>query len=169
MIMRNILTGKGRRTVTWNHPVLDAETAFAMRGLDLINAMKEGRFPPPPVWNLIDFRLLEIEEGRVVLEMTPAEYHYNRFGTMQGGIECTILDAGAGYAVHSTLSAGTGYTSLDLAVNYIRPIAVETGPIRCVGSIMHKGTRIAIAEANIIDRNDQVYAHAISKCLLFKV
>jgi uncharacterized protein (TIGR00369 family) len=155
--------------VTWDRPALDAETAFRMRGIDLIRAMLEGRFPPPPVWSLAHIRLLEIAEGRAVLEMTPDEYHYNRFGAVQGGIECAVLDAAAGYAVHSTLPAGTGYTTLDLRVNYLRPVSKETGPLRCVGSIVHKGSRVALAEADLIDGNNRLYAHAISTCLIFKL
>jgi uncharacterized protein (TIGR00369 family) len=140
-----------------------------MRGLDLMSAMKDGRFPPPPVWSLVNFRLLEFGEGRAVMEMTPAEYHYNRFGVVQGGILCPVLDAAAGYAVHSTLPAGTGYTTLDLKVNYLRPVSVETGPLRCVGRIVHRGSRVCLAEADLTDGNGRLYAHAVSTCLLFKL
>jgi uncharacterized protein (TIGR00369 family) len=160
---------RGRRTVTWVHSGMDANMIFAMRGLDLLNAVKEGRIPVPPVWNLVDFRLAEIAEGHVVFEIDPAEYHLNRFGIVQGGLECAVLDAAAGYAVHSTLPAGTGYTTLELKVNFFRPISMETGLIRCVGSIIHRGTRVAVADANMLDNNNLPYAHAISTCLLFKI
>ncbi len=162
-------TGKGRRTVTWEHPAIDSQTAFGMSGLDLLREMKEGRIPPPPVWELVNFRVTEMAEGRVVFEIDPAEYHYNRFGVVQGGIECAILDAAVGYAVHSTLPAGTGYTTLELKTNYLRPISMETGTIRCIGSIIHRGSRVALAQADMVDRDDLLYTHAVSTCLLFKL
>jgi uncharacterized protein (TIGR00369 family) len=140
-----------------------------MRGLDLMSAMKEGRLPPPPVWGLVDLRLLEFGEGRAVMEMTPAERHYNRFGVVQGGILCPVLDAAAGYAVHSTLPVGTGYTTLDLKVNYLRPVSAETGPLRCEGRIVHRGSRVCLAEADLTDGKGRLYAHALSTCLLIKL
>jgi uncharacterized protein (TIGR00369 family) len=148
---------------------MDYKAAFGMRGLDLVNAIKEGRFPLPPVWDLVNFRLREVAEGRVVFEINPAEYHYNCFGMVQGGIECAVLDAGAGYALHSTLPAGTGYTTLELKVNYLRPISLETGTIRCLGTVIHKGSRVAVAQADMLDSNNLLYAHAISTCLVFKL
>ena len=77
---------RGRRTLTWDRPDVDVETVLSMSGPELMKAMLDGRFPLPPVWGLVNFRLVEFSEGRAVMEMTPAEYHYNRFGAVQGGI-----------------------------------------------------------------------------------
>ena len=79
------------RTITWAHQMIEQNPAES--GLEYLLAIKEGRIPPPPVWNLIGCRLAEIREGCGTLEITPAEYHYNRFGVVQGGILCTMLDA----------------------------------------------------------------------------
>jgi len=159
---------KRSRTVTWAEPVIDAEGISRMSGLELLRAVKDGRTPPPPVWSLVDLRLMEIDEGRAVFEIQFAEYHYSRFGRVQGGIECPALDAATGYAVHSTLPAGLGYTTLELKVNYIRPITSETGLMRCVGSVIHRGSRVALAEAKMLDRKGLLYAHAIATCLILE-
>lgn len=167
--MNRTRSSKGRRTVTWTRPDINPDAPFEMSCLDLLSAVKEGRIPPSPVWELVGFRLIDFAEGQVIFEFNPAEYHYNRFGMVQGGIECPVLDAGTGYAVHTTLPAGTGYRTLELKVNFLRTISAETGPVRCVGNILHKGSRVAVAEANMMDGKDRLYAHAISTCLLFEV
>jgi uncharacterized protein (TIGR00369 family) len=159
---------KRGRTVTWVVPVVDAEAISTMSGLDLLRQTEVGRTPPPPVWRLVDFRLVKIDEGHAVFEIHFAEHHLSRFGRVQGGIECPVLDAAMGYAVHSTLPAGAGYTTLELKVNYLRPITLETGLMRCVGSVIHKGNRIALAEAQLLDREGLVYAHAVSTCLILE-
>lgn len=163
MTKKPVYTGK--RTVTWVTPVIDEQPAMTS-GLNLLRAVKDGRTPPPPVWKLIGLRLAEIEEGRAVFEIEFAEYHYSRFGKVQGGIECAVLDAATGYAVHSTLPAGVSYTTLELKVNYLRPITIETGLMQCIGSIIHRGTRIAVAEATMQDSNGRACAYAISTCLI---
>lgn len=156
------------RTVTWTQPIIDAEAISRMSGLELLRAVKDGRTPPPPVWSLVDLRLVEIDEGRAIFEIHFAEYHYSRFGKVQGGIECPALDAATGYAVHSTLRAGVGYTTLELKVNYVRPITSETGLMRCLGSVIHRGHRVAVAEAKMLDCKGLLYAHAIATCLILE-
>ncbi len=158
----------GRRTVTWETLVIDEQAVATTSGLDLLRAVQDGRTPPPPVWRLIGLRLAEIEEGRAVFEIEFAEYHLGRFGNVQGGIECAVFDAAMGYAVHSTLPAGVGYTTLELKVNYLRPITTGAGLMRCVGSIIHKGNRIAVAEATMLDSKGLAYAHAVSTCLILE-
>jgi uncharacterized protein (TIGR00369 family) len=158
----------GRRTVTWAAPVIDERAIAITSGLDLLRAVRDGRTPAPPVWGLIGLRLTEIEEGHAVFEIEFAEYHYSRFGKVQGGIECAVFDAATGYAVHSTLPAGVSYTTLEIKVNYLRPITVETGLMRCVGGIIHRGNRIAVAEATMLDSKGLAYAHAISTCLILE-
>jgi uncharacterized protein (TIGR00369 family) len=155
-----------RRNVTWVVPTIDGSSTPATSTLDLIREVRDGRTPPPPVWRLVNFRLSEIEEGRAVFEIQFQEYHYNRFGKVQGGIECAVLDAAMGYAVHSTLPAGAGYTTLEMKINYLRPITSETGLMRCSGGIIHKGSRIATAEARLLDCHDLLYAHSVCTCLI---
>jgi uncharacterized protein (TIGR00369 family) len=111
---------------------------------------------------------VEINEGYAAFEIQFAEYHYSRFGKVQGGIECAVLDAATGYAVHSTLPAGVAYTTVELKVNYLRPITIESGLMRCVGSVIHRGSRISVAEARMLDCHGVLHAHAISACLILQ-
>lgn len=98
----------------------------------------------------------------------PAEYHYNPIGTVHGGLASTLLDSAMGCAVHSTLPAGAGYTTLELKVNMLRPIAVSTGRLLCEGRTVHVGGRVATAEGRLTDEAGKLYAHATTTCMLFR-
>jgi uncharacterized protein (TIGR00369 family) len=110
---------------------------------------------------------LEVDEGRVVVWMTAQEFHYNPLGTVHGGVLSTLLDTATGCAVHSTLPAGVGYTSLDLTTKFLRPVTVASGMLRCEGTVLSRGRRTALAEAKLTDERGSLVAHATSSCLLF--
>ncbi|HEY6592505.1 MAG TPA: PaaI family thioesterase [Asanoa sp.] len=155
------------RTYTWSDPATSASQIGRRSGLQLLRAMIDGELPPPPVMSLLDMARLEAHEGRVVVELVPREFHYNPLGTVHGGVLSTLLDTACGCAVHTTLPAAVGYTSLDLTVKFLRPVTVESGLLRCVGTVLQRGRRTALAEARLTDAADRLVAHATSTCLLF--
>ena len=104
------------KVITWHDPLITAAAAPGLSGLEFLRAMRDGKLPPAPIAGILDFRMIEIEEGQVVFECTPDESVYNPIGTVHGGLVCTLADTVAACAVHSTLPAGTGYTSIDLNV-----------------------------------------------------
>lgn len=116
--------------------------------------------------HLLDMSRMEADEGRVSVELTPQEFHYNPLGTVHGGVLSTLLDTAAGCAVHTTLPAGVGYTSLDLNVKFLRPVTVDSGTLRCEGTVLQRGRRTALAEARITDADARLIAHATSTCLI---
>ncbi len=81
--------------------------------------------------------------GRVVFGYTPVFDHYNPLGTVHGGIAATLLDSVMGCCIHTTLKAGTGYTTVEIKVNYVRAMTDKTGPVRAEGKIINVGSRIA--------------------------
>jgi uncharacterized protein (TIGR00369 family) len=135
-----------------------------MTGLEVLRSL-----PPDdgaPIASCLDFRLVEIESGRVVFELLPAEFHYNPMGTMHGGVPACLCDAAAGAAVHSMLPAGVGYTTLELKTNFLRPITTKTGLLRCEGRVDHMGSRTALATATLVDASGKLHAKATSTCLV---
>ena len=156
------------RSVIWNDPAPALRAAQTMSGIAYLQAIQSGELPPPPIAALIGMALVEVSEGRVVFSAEPAEYHYNPLGTVHGGIAATLLDSAMGCAVQSLLPAGTGYTSLEIKVNYVRPITSATGIVTCEGNIIHLGGRIATAEAHITDATGKLYAHSTTTCILFR-
>ncbi len=156
-------------TVTWEDPEVSARDAASIGGLDYLRAIMEGKIAPPPVAMLLGYQLREIDVGRVVFELEPAEYHYNPFASMHGGIMSTVLDSAMTSAILTTLPAGVGCSTLEIKVNFVRPITTRTGLVRCEGKIVHGGNRIAIAEGRITDSRDKLCSFAVSTCLVFRV
>ncbi len=162
------IPGAGRtRAHTWSDPLASAAAVPTRSGLDFLRAMGEGGIALPPVMSTLAIEPVEVEEGRIVFALQPAEFHYNPIGTVHGGVLATLLDSATGCAVHSTLPAGTGYTSLDLSTRFLRPATVASGRLTCTGTVVSRGTRTAMAEARITDPRDRLLAHATSTCLLF--
>src|SRR5438105_5412238 len=117
------------RTITWEDPVATAARAAEMSGLDYVRAIGTGDVPPPPIAVLMDFRPVEVEEGHAVFAVTPAEFHYNPIGVVHGGLAATLLDSAMGCAVQTTLPTGIAYTTLEVKVNFARPMTRDTGRV----------------------------------------
>jgi uncharacterized protein (TIGR00369 family) len=156
------------RSYEWGDPFVSATAARTSAGIDVLRALAAGELPAPPILATLGFELESVEPGRVVFAVDPAEYHYNPIGSMHGGVYATVLDSATGCAVHSLLPAGVGYTSLDLTVKFLRQIVVETGRVRCVGTVTHLGGRTALAEARLTDERDRLLATATSSILLIR-
>jgi len=156
------------RTIAWEDPASGVGVAAEMSGLEYLRAIARGELPAAPMANLLSFGFHEIEEGRVVFECVPAEYHYNPIGAVHGGLACTLFDSAMGCAVHTMLPAGVGYTTVELKVNFLRPIDARTGRLLCEGMTIHVGGRIATAEARLRDERGKLYGHATTTCMIFR-
>lgn len=156
------------RTVTWDDPLRGARAARTMTGMQYLRAMMAGEYPPPPVAHTLGFTLAEVADGRAVFTLEPAEFHYNPIGMVHGGVAATLLDSAMGCAVHTQLPAGVGYTTLEIKLNLLRAITVDTGPTRCEGTVIHLGRTTALAEARLTDAAGRLLAHATSTCLLLR-
>lgn len=161
-------TPQRKRTVSWNDPMVGANEARTMSGLDYLHAIATGEIPPPPIAQLLGFSLKRVDSGQAVFELEPAEYHYNPIGMVHGGVASTVLDSAMGCAVHSTLPAGTGYSTVELKVNFIRPLSTQTGTLQCEASVIHTGGRIATAQGKLVDKDGKLYAHGTTTCIIFR-
>ena len=156
------------RTIAWDDPVAAAARGKGLSGLEYLHAIAAGEIPPPPIAVLLGFELEEVEEGRAVFAVTPGEYHYNPIGVVHGGLAATLLDSAMGCAVHSTLPAGVGYTTLEFKVNFARAITGDTGRVVCEGNVIHRGRTVATAEGRVIaEDTGKLLAHGTTTCLLF--
>lgn len=167
--MTDIQDGTRTRTFSWPDPAVIAARVGTTSGLEMLRALRDGEIPAPPILQLVGATGIEVEEGQVTVFMPAQEYHYNPLGTVHGGVIATLLDTAAGCTVHSTLPAGTGYTSLDLNTRFIKPVTVKSGELRCTGQIISRGRRTAVAEARLVDERGTLLAHATSTCLIFEL
>jgi uncharacterized protein (TIGR00369 family) len=154
------------RTVRWYDPMIGAGAGRSMAGLDYLRSMLAGELPPPPIAATLGFSLHSVEIGEAVFVGAPDESVYNPIGVVHGGLVCTLLDSALGCAVHSTLAAGTGYTSIELKVNYLRPVTAASGVLTARGWVTKPGRRVAFADGDVRDANGTVLATATGSCLV---
>ncbi|MBJ7472737.1 MAG: PaaI family thioesterase [Solirubrobacteraceae bacterium] len=153
------------KTVTWHDPRATAMVGLQLSGLEYLTAIGEGNLPTAPIANLHGIRGMEVTEGEIFFEMTPDESAYNPLGFVHGGAICTLLDTATGCAVHSTLPAGVGYTSIEIKVNYMRGVHAGV-PLKARGWVTKRGRRVSFAEAEITDPEGKIVATASSSLLI---
>jgi uncharacterized protein (TIGR00369 family) len=154
------------RTYSWVDPQVFLDAAQGRSGLELFQHLLEINAAPPPISSTLGFRLVEVDKGLAVFAIEPAEYLFNPIGSVHGGVYATLLDSAAGCAVHTTLAEGINYTSLDLAVKFLRGMSLDGGEVRAIGTVTHSGRRTALAEAKMIDSKGRLLATATSSCLI---
>ncbi|WP_437672254.1 PaaI family thioesterase [Sorangium sp. So ce131] len=153
--------------VAWPDPAPAAEKVRSMSGVDYLTAMMKGELPAAPIAHLLGLRLDVVESGRVVVAGTPGEQHQNPIGTVHGGYLSTMLDSAVGCAVHTSLEAGVGYSTVSLQVSFVR------GPRAGVelfaeGRVVYLGKRHATADGTLRDAEGTLYAHATTTCLILR-
>lgn len=148
--------------------LMPMEKLATLSGLEVLQAIFDGELPPPPIGETLDFLPIHMERGKAVFQGRPSKKHYNPLGSVHGGWFATLLDSAVGCAIHSTLEAGQGYTTLELKVNYIRPLTIDVTLVRAEGQIIHVGRQTATAEGRIVGPDGKLYAHASTTCLIFQ-
>ncbi|NEK57931.1 PaaI family thioesterase [Geodermatophilus sabuli] len=157
------------RTVAWHDPMVTAAGALVRTGLETMEAIRDGILPPPPIAMLVQLGISSLEEGRVEFTCDVDESVYNPIGVVHGGLVCTVLDTVVGCAVHTTLPAGVGYTSIELKVNYLRAVHATSGPLTAVGTVVKPGRRVAFAEGEVRNAAGQTVATATGSLLVFPI
>lgn len=136
-------------------------------GLEMFAAIFAGELPRPPIGDTLDFVPIHIERGLAVFQGRPQKKHYNPLGTVHGGWFAALLDSAVGCAVHSTLPAGKGYTTLELKLNIVRALTDAVPLVRAEGKLVHAGRQVATAEGRLVGPDGKLYAHATTTCLIF--
>ncbi len=168
--LSSILLGMERtRTITWEDTSGSLAAAASLTGLEYMKAIAAGDLPAAPIARLIGMEMEEIDVGLAVFSVEPAEYLYNPIGSVHGGVAATVLDSVMGCAIHTTLPQGSGYSTVELSINYVRPITAETTRLFGRGEVVHSGRRLATAEARLTDADGRLYAHGTTTCLVMKV
>lgn len=157
------------KTIEWHDPMGSARQAQQLDGLAFIQAIVDGVIPPPPIARLMNMQFECAEKGSVTFSLEPDESMYNPIGGIHGGTMCTLLDSVVGCAVHTTLPAGFGYTSVEIKVNFIRAATHGSGVLTAKGTVRKGGRRIAFAEGEVTDAQGRVVATATSTLLVFEV
>lgn len=151
------------------HQPIDAAALRAHSGLSLMQAMLAGELPRAPIARLMNMSGGEVGPGFVVFEGEPSGDHYNPLGTVHGGYAATLLDSCMGCAVHTTLPAGTGYTTIDLNITYLKAMTADTGKVFARGEVLSSGRLIATARGTLTDSTGRLLATGTTTCLVFPI
>lgn len=135
-----------------------------MNGLEAMQALASGSAPEPPIAKLIGLEMVEVAKGRAVFGLEARRKHANPMGTLHGGVLCDLGDAAMGCAVATTLEDGTSYTTLELRINFFKP--VWEGRLLANASVVRRTRKVAYAEAEIVDKNGSLVAKLSSTCLV---
>jgi uncharacterized protein (TIGR00369 family) len=143
------------------------EATESLSGLDQLRAIRDGKLGVAPMQALMNMRLIEVEDGRVVFGGTPEEKHYNPNGTVHAAFTAAMLDSAMGLAVRTTLPAGVGQTTIEFKLNMVRPMSAGIGEVRAEGRIVHRGRTIATAEGKMVDPAGKLIAHGSTTIMIF--
>jgi uncharacterized protein (TIGR00369 family) len=135
-------------------------------GLEYLQRIARGEIPGVPIGDTLGFRLAEAERGRVMLVGNPSLRSYNLLGSVHGGWGAAILDTALALCVMSTLEADQAFTTVDIRVNYLRPLTVETGEVRAEGRVLQVGRKLAYSEARLTDAAGKLICHGTGSCLV---
>lgn len=147
--------------------VITPNKMVSINGKAFFDGMFAGHFPSPPIGETLDFIPIHIADGSAIFQGRPGQQHYNPLGSVHGGWFCTILDSAVACAIHSTLPAGKGYTTLEIKVNMIRALTKDIPLVRAEANTIHVGRQTATAEGRIVGPDGKLYAHATTTCLVF--
>jgi uncharacterized protein (TIGR00369 family) len=166
--MTQLAARPATRTLTfaWDDPASHAQQMRAMNGIDYVRGIQAGEITPVPFARLLGLSIPRAEPGEVAFSFTSSELWHNPMGTLHGGIIGTLLDTAMGMAVQSTLPAGTGFTTMEYKVNFIRPVFPSSGELLAEGKVLHSGRTQAVVEARLVDASGKLFAVASSTCAI---
>lgn len=156
-----------QKTVHWRDPAAGLAALPKLDGIEFMNKIAAGELPGAPIAGHFGLDVVEVGDGTVTFRCSPDESHYNPIGMVHGGLVCTLLDSALGCATHTTLPAGTGYTSIEIKVNFLRPVSADNGPLICTGRVTKPGRRVTFAEGEVVDNEGKVVATASGSLLIF--
>jgi uncharacterized protein (TIGR00369 family) len=134
--------------------------------LDDLERLVRGELPVPPIARLIGFQLTSVRHGEAVVELEASDIHANPMGTLHGGVLCDIADAAMGIAYASTLDDGESFTTLELKINFLRPVWKEK--LRAVGKVVKRGRVVGMVECDVTSADGALVARSSSTCIVLR-
>ena len=143
----------------------DRDTLLSMSGLAFMEAIRDGRLPQSPIGRTLDFRVVEVERGRVTFEGAARFAHTNPMGTVHGGWYGTLLDSAMACAVMTEVPRGSIYTTLEYKVNVTRNLPLDM-PVRVTGTVRHAGRTTGVATGEMRGADGTLYATGSTTCIV---
>jgi uncharacterized protein (TIGR00369 family) len=134
--------------------------------LDNLERLVRGELPAPPIARLIGFQVTSVRHGEAVVEFEASDIHANPMGTLHGGVLCDIADAAMGIAYASTLDDGESFTTLELKINFLRPVWKEK--LRAVGKVVKRGRVVGMVECDVTNADGALVARSSCTCMVLR-
>jgi uncharacterized protein (TIGR00369 family) len=157
----------GSRLIEWDDPKQTAARGRDMVGIEFLRAIMSGDIPQPPISKMFGFAFTKVEPGEVHLNLPIGPHFYNPIGMVHGGIAATVLDTVMGCSIHSLLPQGKAYSTLEIKINYLRPLTDTLGEVAVEGRVINLGRKAAFAEGKIIDAAGKIYATGSTTCAVW--
>jgi uncharacterized protein (TIGR00369 family) len=137
-------------------------------GRDLLDAALRGAAPPPPYLRLLNMRFIAVADGSATFEMPSTSQLYNPNSVVHGGAIASLADSAMGFAVFSTLGPGETFTTAELHLNFLKAVTADSGMLRSIGRVVQRGQQVAVAEADVLDLQNQLIARASSTNIILQ-
>ena len=135
--------------------------------LELGRRMIAGEIPAPPIAKTLGFTMTAIADGTSRFEMdAQPERHANPMGTLHGGVLCDLADGAMGMAFASTLAAGESFTTLELKINYLKPVWRAHLVANARG--VKRGRDVGLIECDVLDQDGALVARTTSTCMVLR-
>jgi len=155
--------------VSENIGIVPKKELLALSGMEFLQKLMAGELPRPPFSATMNMEITELSPGAVTFKATPDLKFYNAIGCIHGGYISTLLDSAMACAIQTKLPSSTAYTTLELKVNFIRPVLLQTGDIYAKGKLIHCGRTVATAEGKLYDSQGKLYAFGTTTCAVMPV
>lgn len=150
------------KTIVYFDPGPSRAARSGLSGLEYLQGIVDGRFPPPPMASVVDSRLVAVADGEATFRCVPDDSFLNPLGLVHGGLLCTLMDSAMGVAVQTKLPADLGGASIELKVSFLKPLPYDGGEIEVRGRALRVGRRVAFAEGHAYDPAGVLVGHATS-------
>ena len=131
--------------------------------LERLQMLRDGRAPAPPIAGLLGFSLSDVDDGHAVIDFVAGERHANPMGTLHGGVFCDLADGAMGMAYATLLGEGETFTTLELKINFLRPVWNAT--LTAEGRVVQSGRSVGLIECDVTDERGRHVARASSTCM----
>ena len=149
------------RTITWHDAEAARSRLAGKTGLEVMQGIRDGTLPPPPMARVIGFRCIVAEPGEVAMQLDYDRSLENAIGMLHGGVAASMLDTAMGAAANTLLPAASGAVTLDLSITYLRPATPASAPITATGKVVNLGRTVAYVTGEVTDAKGRLLAHAV--------
>lgn len=101
---------------------------------------------------------LGVIDGATTLRLDLAQKHMSRADRVHGGVLFTLLDSALGRSIVNALPEGRGCATVEIKVNYFRPI--QSGRVTAHGVMKELTKSLGYAEGEVVNEEGKVLARA---------